>query len=221
MGDSILENGNSSAPENPGQTEPALLPYSMVGPIFMKLFRQAYYGEDLNAQNSFAKFIDVTRHLGSSLDTEITKIVCFGLGSVWRATAIVGTNWDISEAEATKRTILRHIIAVQMGIAVSSFRNAKSRVLGPVTIVLCDDQYTDKDRVLLKALELLKGGCQVKVLSSVDLGLKEVYNHTFVLATTSNFAVRQHILNSDFDVAGMLWTDHAYDDTVEDTSVPS
>lgn len=226
MGDNILQNGDSPLPKTLNQTLEALSP-PLASPIFTKFFHQAYSSSNLHQGKPFTKFISVARHLGSSPDTEITKILCFSLGSVCNVKHTTSTrspDGNISTGEPAGpigQAILRHIMAVQMGIVVSSSRKAILSAPEPVEIVFCDDQYTDNDRILLEMLQFLDGGCRVRVLSNIESGLQEAHVHTFVLATAPGFALRHRILNASSDVAGMLWTDHVYDDMAESTYVPA
>lgn len=219
-----MGDGADRTPETRGESDESLLPVSIMAQIFATIFNQDMGSAQLVPHEAFIKFFHMACQSSRSPNTAISKIVCFGLGSIWKikreekqAHGLVA-----NEVEAVRRTLLRHAVAIQLGAVANSFRigeTLENRKLQPVRVYLCDPEYTDMDKEWLEplgALEAFGKGCAVKVLNSVDSGIQEVDKDTFIFCVDSNPALRQRVLNCGFDLRGMLWPDHVYHDLTED-----
>ncbi|KAL2257600.1 hypothetical protein VTK26DRAFT_9423 [Humicola hyalothermophila] len=175
----------------PARATTSLLPNFFVKEIFLVLLYK--FNDDLHlyAQDHLRWFFNVAQHLACSPDTAISKVICLGLGSMHRVQSeeIKTANSNPKQVEAFRRVISRHLVAVQLG-----------------------------DKEVLERLNNFGGIFAVEINSSVDSALRQLDAQSFIFAPTSAFAIRERALNHETNVIGMLWTDHVYDDMVNDST---
>ncbi|KAL2018217.1 hypothetical protein VTK56DRAFT_1124 [Thermocarpiscus australiensis] len=215
------ENGLSGIP---AQAEAPLfadsLVHNVLGTMFKEVFRQDSDWRDLYPQKPLARFVTEINYPALTPDRIISKFICFGLGSMWRAKRDTGTTSsepDIDQSEIIRRTAIRHVVALQIAVTVVLELRTTGREPGSVKIIFCDPQYTDRDKEFFKDSRIIPG-CTVEVVTSVHLGIRELDQHSFIYAATADFTIQRLVLDRRLDVAGMLWADHVYRDLVPDSN---